>query len=106
MSGKAMAQGVHGHALVDSRGLRGCVDRPIELAGAERFNRIEPWKEPTAVEHLALGSSDSPPNPQSLKQDRLKHRISILLTFTLLNAQRHALAIDVPDLQRHHFAGA
>src|SRR4030088_973044 len=88
MGGKAMAQGVHGHALVDSSGLGGCVDRPVELAGAERFDGIEPGKEPAAVEHLALGSGDSPPNPQALEQDRRKHGISILLTFTL--AQRAA----------------
>jgi hypothetical protein len=50
------------------------MDRPVELAGAERFDGIEPGKEPAAIEHLALGSGDSPPNPQSLK-----HRRDILL---------------------------
>src|SRR3977135_978025 len=106
MGGKAMEKGVHGHALVDSSGLGGCVDRPVELAGAERFDGIEPGKEPAAVEHLALGSGDSPPNPQALEQDRRKHGISILLTFTLLNAQRHALAVDVTNLYPPHFAGS
>src|ERR1700712_968416 len=106
MSGKAMAQSVHGHALVDSGGLGGRMDRPVELTGAERFNRVEPGKEPAAVEHLAWGSSHSPPDPQPLKQDRREHGVSILLTFALFNAQRHALTVDVTDLQSRHFAGA
>ena len=67
---------------------------------------IEPGKQPAAVEHLALGTGHAPPDAQALEQHRREHRVAILAALALLDAQRHALAVDVADLQRHHFAGA
>jgi hypothetical protein len=74
-----MAQRVHGHALVGVRGPGGRVNGTVQLSRAQLklIERIEPGKQPSAIEHLAL-----------------------------LDTLCHAFAVDVGDLQRDHFAGA
>ena len=97
---------MHRHALVDPGSLRGGMHGAVELTGAERFDRIESGKQPAAIEHLALGTRHSPPGAQALEQHRREHGVAILATLALLDAQRHALTVDVTDLERHHLARA
>jgi hypothetical protein len=40
------------------------------------------------------------------KQMRRQHHIAIFAAFALLDADHHALAVDVTDLQRHHLGDA
>ena len=62
MGGETVPQGVHRHPLVDLGELGGSVDGPVELPCAERLDRVQPRKQRAAVEHLALGASDFPPD--------------------------------------------
>ena len=78
----------------------------VQLPRAQRIDRIQAGKQPPAVEHLALGTGDPPPGAQPLEQHRREHGVAILVALALLDAQGHALAVDVTDLQRDHFAGA
>ena len=77
--------------LVDLGKLGRGVDGPVELPGAEGLDRIEPGKQPAAVEHLALGPSDLPPDVQPLEQHRREHHVAILAALALLDAQGHRL---------------
>ena len=101
-----MSKRVHRHPLVDLRGLGSGMDGPVQLPGAQPVNRVETGKQPATIEHLALGAGHSPPHPQPLQQHRREHGIAILAALALLDAQGHALAVDVTDLQRTHLAGA
>ncbi len=96
-----MAQGVRGDPPVDLRGFGGGVNGAIQLSRAERVDGIHPGKQPPAVEHAALGTGDAPPEPQAFEQDRREHRVAVLTALALLDAQGHALAVNVADLQRH-----
>ena len=106
VGGEAVAQRVHRHALVDPGRLGSGMHRPVELTGAERFDRIESGKQPAAIEHLALGTRHSPPGAQALEQHRREHGVTVLAPLALLDAQDHALTVDVADLERHHLARA
>ena len=55
---------------------------------------------------LPCGMGDAPPRAQPLQQHRREHGVAILAALALLDAQRHALAVDVADLQRDDLAGA
>ena len=64
------------------------------------------WPETaTALEHLALRMGVAPPRAQALEQQRRQHGVAILVALALFNAQDHALAVDIADLQRNDFAG-
>lgn len=67
---------------------------------------IKPGKQPSPVKHLALRTCHSPPHPQALQQDRWEHGVTVLAAFTLLHAQRHALTVNIGDLEREHFTDA
>jgi hypothetical protein len=43
---------------------------------------------------------------QRFEQHRREHAVAILAPLALFDAQRHALAVDVPDLRCHHLARA
>ena len=47
-------------------GLGGGMDGAIELAGVERVDRVHFRKQPAAIEYLALGAGDAPPDAQAL----------------------------------------
>ncbi|CAG2161421.1 hypothetical protein LMG26411_08223 [Cupriavidus numazuensis] len=49
---------------------------------------------------------NSPPNAQAFEQHGREHRVAVLATLALFDAQGHALTVDIGHLQRHHFAGA
>jgi hypothetical protein len=48
----------------------------------------------------------APPHEQALEHDWREHRIAILAALALLDAQRHALAVDIADLERDDLAVA
>ena len=106
VGGEAMPKGVHRHPLVDPGRQRGGVHGAVELAGAQRLNRVEAGKQPAAVEHLALRPGHPPPGAQALEQQRRQHGVAILAPLALLDAQGHALTVDIADLQPDHLAGA
>jgi len=56
---------------------------------AERIHGIEPGKQPSAREHLALALGHSPPSTQTLEHHRREHRVAILQPFTPIHT-RHA----------------
>ena len=85
---------------------RGLMHGAVELPRAQGVHRVQTREQPAAGEHLALGTGDAPPGAQPLEQHRREHGVAILAALALLDAQRHALAIDVADLQRDDFAGA
>src|SRR5271168_4430560 len=89
-----MAQRMRRHALGDSRRPRRGGNRSTELPGRHRVDRIEAGKQP------APRLRDLPPVAQQLQQLRREHHEAILLPLALLDAQQHALAVDIGDLQR------
>src|SRR6516162_4032898 len=52
------------------------------------FFKTVSWEEPV------LGLFDSPPGTQDLQEFRRKHNVPVLLPFTLLDPDSHALAVD------------
>lgn len=65
-----------GIGLFDADLVSGGMDGSIELPGAQGPGRIQTGEQPAAIKHLALGAVDT---------------------------QGHALAVDITDLQGHHF---
>jgi hypothetical protein len=63
-----------------------------------------PGEQPAARQHLALGMGYSPPGAQPLQQQGTEHGVAVLAALALLDAQRHALAVDIADLERHDLA--
>src|ERR1700692_3050222 len=102
--GHIVAQRMHGYALAEVCLFCGGMDGAVQLPRAERIHRIEARKQPSALEHATLRVGHAPPDTQALEQDRREDRGAGAAALALLDAQRHALAVDVADLQRHHFA--
>ena len=90
---------MHRDALVEMRLIRCGVNGTVELASAERIDRVTSGEQPATFTHLALCVGISPPMAQLFEQDGREHGITILAAFTLFDAQRHALAIDIADLE-------
>ena len=97
---EAVPQRMRGHALVDLGHLGGGVAGAIELTRRHRIDRVLPGKQP------ALRPRDAPPVAQKLQQLRREHRVTILAALAVLDAQHHALAVDVRDLQRDDLGDA
>ncbi len=105
MGGKTVPQGMHRNPLVDLRLVGGGMDRPVKLAGGDRFNQAVTREQPAAVAHLALGAGDPPPYPKAAQQQRRQQGMAVFLAFPAFNAQEHALAVNVTDLKPNHLAG-
>src|ERR1700735_3390348 len=97
---------MEGDALIDPHREGGLLHGAVELTDGQWLNWVQAREEPPAIEHLALGTGDPPPGAQALEHHRGEHRIAIFAALTLLDAQRHARAIDVTDLERGDFVGA
>ena len=93
-------------ALGDPGVRRRAVAGAIELTGRHRIDRVLPREQPSPGQHLAPRLGLAPPGPQQREQGRGQHRVAVPAPLPLLNANGHALAVDVPDLQRHHLRGA
>src|SRR6266478_6202525 len=100
MSGKAVPQGVERYALVDL-GPIGCgMAGAIELARRHRLHAVAARKQP------ALRSCRLPPGAQQFEEMWRQHHVTVFTAFALLDADHHALAVDVADLERDHLGGA
>src|ERR1700716_3783092 len=100
MGGEAVPQGVQRYTLVDP-GHIGCgMTGAIELACRHRLHPVAPWKQP------ALRSSRPPPAAQQFEQMWRQHHVPVFAAFALFDADDHALAVDVADLERDHLGGA
>lgn len=104
VSRERVTKAVHRDRLIDSRRRGGSMDRPVELPRGHRIGRIEAGEEPPVWQDLALGMGHPSPGTQLLEQHRREHGVAILAALALLDAQRHALAVDVADLQRDDLA--
>src|SRR5277367_3030638 len=93
---KAMPQRVRRHPFGDLGQVGRRMAGAVELARRYRLQRV------LAREQPGLWLCDAPPVAQKLQQHRRQHRVSILAAFALLDAQQHALAVDVGHLQRRH----
>jgi len=101
-----VAQGVGRHALVDLGGVGSKVDGAVELPRAQRVGRIQAREQPASRQDLALGVTQAPPCAQPFQQYRAEHGVAVLATLALIHAQRHALTVDVADLQCGDLADA
>src|SRR5215831_13163743 len=99
MRGEAVAQRVRRHALLDAGGLGSGMDGAIELAGGERLERIATGKQPSPRQQHAQVSALPPPGAQQLEQLRRQHGVAVLAALTLLDAQQHALGVDIANLE-------
>jgi hypothetical protein len=70
VGGEAVTQGMHRNALVDVRLIRCGMDSAVELAGAERIDRVQSGKQPAAFQYLSLTMGMPPPDTQLFEQDR------------------------------------
>src|SRR5688572_9965530 len=58
-----------------------------------------PGNSPPLVKDLAVGMRHTPPRTKTLQQQRREHGVTVLAPLALFDAQRHALAVDVADLE-------
>ena len=84
----------------------GGVDGAVELAGRQRLDRVAAGKQPAPRQHQAAAPPLAPPGAQQFEQLRRQHGVAVLAALALLDAQQHALGIDVADLERHDFGDA
>ena len=59
-------------------------------------------EQPAVAVHHALLTSDLPPLTQKREQVRREHGVAIAPALATLDAQQHALTVDVGDLQHRH----
>ena len=95
-----MPQGVQRCALPDLGSLSRQMKDAIELPVRQRIDGRPAWKQST------LRSRRLPPLPQHIEQSWRQHHIAILAALALLDADHHLGAVDIADLERHHFGGA
>src|SRR5258708_143709 len=100
VGGEGVPEGVARYALVDlghlGRGMAGA----IELACRHRLHTVAPWKQP------ALRSGRPPPGAQQFEQMWRQHHVPVFAALALLDANDHALAVNVANLERDHLGGA
>src|SRR5215831_435755 len=100
VGGETVPQRVWRHALLDSRGLAGATDGAAELAGGQRLDRVAAGKQPASRQQQAAPSPLPPPGPQQFEQLRRHHRVPILAPLATLDAQQHALGINIAAAAR------
>jgi len=92
------------HILVDTLGDLGhlgcCVAGAIELTRGHRVDRVLPGKQPDSLPR------DAPPVAQKLQQLRREHRVTVLAALALLDAEHHALAVNIRNFQRNDLGDA
>src|SRR5215470_10748985 len=93
VSRKAVPQSMGCHALLEVGHLGSGMAGARELTCRYRVGWVLARKQPS------LRPRDAIPIAQKFKQRRGKHRIAILATLALLDAQHHAFGIDIGDLQ-------
>src|ERR1700731_3054335 len=104
--GEAVSQRVWRHALLDPRGLGGGTDSATELASRQRLDRVAAGEQPASRQQQAAPPPLAPPDAQLFEQLRRQHRVAVLAPLAVLDAQQHALGIDIADLERDNFRDA
>eukprot|EP01137_Pigoraptor_chileana_P001308 Opistho-2@38752 len=99
MRREAMAQGVRADALADAGDLGGFLNRAMQLPGRDRIGATAPRKQPAMGQHDVASLALAPPHPEQLKQLRREHGIAVLASLALLDADQHAGAVDIIDLE-------
>src|SRR5512145_2153832 len=94
MGGEAVPERVERDALVDPGHLRCGMAGTVELAWRQWVDPIAPREQP------ALWPRRLPIGAQQLEQMLGEHHIAILAPLALLDADDHAGAVDVADLER------
>jgi len=97
MGGKAVPKRVQGDPLADLRHMGCCMADTVQLARGHGVDRVLTRKQPSR------GLADAPPLPQNIEQHGGKHGVTVLASLALLDAEHHAGAVDVRNLQRYHF---
>ena len=100
MRGEAVPQCMGETRLLISGHLGRGMAGATELTCCQRIDRVLPGKQP------ALWPRDAPPISQKFEQQRRKHRVTILAALAPLDAEHHALAVDIRDFERDHFGDA
>ena len=104
VGGEAVPERVHRHALVEPGGGRGGVDDMIELARRDGLSGL------LARDQPAARALHPPPGPQDVEDILREHHVAVLAPLALLDADQHARAVDVADLEvddlRHAQAAA
>src|SRR5215510_6146739 len=97
------------HALLDpGRGGR-LMEQAAQLAGGHRLAAPGAGEQPTFVHWrscIVTRWTRLPPLPQQIERLWRQHDIAILAALGLLDANDPLRAVDMLDLQPHHFAGA
>src|SRR4029077_1911345 len=106
MRGEAVPQRVWRDALFDPRGLGGGVDGTTELAGRQRFDWVTAGKQPASRQQQATPPPLPPPDAPQCEQLWRQHCMAVLAALAALDAQQHALGIDIADLERDNLRGA
>jgi hypothetical protein len=73
VGGEAVPQGMHRDAFVDTRRQGSLMHGSVELTCAPRLDWVQAWKQPAALQHLALGSGHTPPGAQAVEHHRGEH---------------------------------
>ena len=104
VGGKAVTQGVHRDALVDQRHVGSRADGAVELAHGQRIHGIESGNSHPLVRIFPWAWAAPSTSCAAARAAGREHRVAVLAALALLDAQRHALAVDVGDLQADDLA--
>src|SRR5712692_8253804 len=93
MDGEGVAHRMRADGLANARKPPGLLTGQSDGASTDRLARDIPFEQP------ALRSHCTPVRAQCLQQLDREHHVSILLSLPLLDADHHALAVDIGGLQ-------
>src|SRR5262252_7764120 len=101
---------MQGHALLDPGGFCRLVEYAVEVPCGDRpARRLPARKQPAFLDReprIVTRRAHLPPLPQQIEHRGGEHYVAILAALRLLDANDPLRAIDMLDLQAHHFASA
>src|SRR6516162_11933426 len=106
MRGEAVPQCMWRDVLFDPCGLGNSVDGTTELAGRQRFDRVAAGEQPASRQQQATTPPLPPPGAQQFEELWRQHCMAVLAALAALDAEQHALGIDIADLERDNLRGA
>lgn len=83
----------------DAGDFGGFLNRAMELPRRDRIGATAPRKQPAMRKHHPATPAFAPPQPQQFQQLRREHGVAILASFALFDADQHACAVDIIDLE-------